>query len=116
MIQKAIRLSPQDQLMPAFLGDIAIGHFVAGRYKEAVDYGTKSRKGSLHGNWSWPFLVASYAHLGRTDEARAELTELLRHQRISRGGGGRFLLGVFGGDETLAERLADGLRKAGLKE
>jgi adenylate cyclase len=112
MIQKAIRLSPQDPLLPEFLADIAIGHFVAGRYEETVSNATRALRGRTQGNWGWPFLVASLAHLDRIEEARAELREMSRHFP-SLGDDPGVLVSVFGDNREIVKRVAVGLQKAG---
>ncbi len=42
--QNAIRLSPLDPLMAMFLGSIAVAHYTAGRYAEAIDYTTQAAR------------------------------------------------------------------------
>ena len=63
----------------------------------------------------WRFLMqaCSLGHLGRIDEARAQVSELLR-ARPSFPARGRFLIGCFIKPDDLRERVVEGLRKAGL--
>ena len=77
-LQQAIRLSPHDPLMAIMttqLGDVEIG---AGRpesalveYKKALDLGD-------HNYWIYANLAASYALLGKMDEAKPFVAETLR--------------------------------------
>jgi adenylate cyclase len=106
MIQKAIRLSPQDPTLPEFHADLAVGHFVAGRYPETVSYARQARRERAGGNWSWPFLVAGLAHLDQSEEAKGELREMRRHFEM------HAAQNVFA-DRTVVVRLIEGLQKAG---
>ena len=57
--------------------------------------------------------ACSLGHLGRIDEARAQVSELLR-AKPSFPARGRFLIGCFIKPDDLRERVVEGLRKAGL--
>ena len=63
----------------------------------------------------WRFLMqaCSLGHLGRIDEARAQVSELLR-AKPTFPARGRFLIGCFIKPDDLRERVVEGLRKAGL--
>jgi tetratricopeptide (TPR) repeat protein len=113
-LQKAMSLSPQDPMMWSYLGSMAMAHFAAGRYEQAVDWASRS----LQRKADWPLtlstLAASYAQLGRLDEARAAVGAL---RKLSPG----FSLAgleplLSGADPAFAERAIDGLRMAGLRE
>ena len=121
-IETAIRLSPHDPMMPVYLGAMALAHFAAERYEDAVDWTKRSVRASGGplvreaggGPLYWPLLASSYAHLGRLDDARASLEQLARHEPD---------YSVADAEQTFAaavpslvERYLDGLRKAGLKE
>ncbi|MDH3691482.1 MAG: adenylate/guanylate cyclase domain-containing protein [Gammaproteobacteria bacterium] len=108
MIEKAIRLSPQDPLMHEFLFNIGAAHFVAKRYEQAIDFG----KRSLHLNPGQPgahrLVTASLGYLGRTEEAKLALEELLHHlPQLSTDYFRTFL------PASVAQQYVDGLRKAG---
>jgi adenylate cyclase len=111
--ERTIRLSPRDPMNWLYFHDLATVHFNARRYEDAVEWERRSIQG-------WPrlaagraLLAASYAHLGRMDEARKEVEEVLRlqaeyslaHVRETRVAGPAYL-----------EHYLDGLRKAGLPE
>ena len=77
-VQQAIRLSPHDPFKTIWdtnLGDIEIG---AGRPEAAiVDY-RKSIDAGDHTYWNYANLAASYALLGKMDEAKPFVAETLR--------------------------------------
>jgi adenylate cyclase len=113
-LEKAMRLSPRDPFLFAFLSGVALAHFAAGRYEDAVDWARRSLRRRT--DWMDPHhvLAASYAHLGRLEEARTALEESLRLQP-------GFSLDTYermlsSADPDFTERYFDGLRKAGLKE
>jgi tetratricopeptide (TPR) repeat protein len=74
-VERAIRLSPRDPLLPHFLADLAVVHFGTGRFELAARCLEKSRRlaGLSPGNRA--LLAASYAWLGRP-EASAEIAAL----------------------------------------
>ncbi len=77
-VQQAIRLSPRDPLMTVFqtqLGDIEIG---AGRPEAAIVEYKKSLDAGDHNYWNYANLAASYALLGKMDEAKPFVAETLR--------------------------------------
>ena len=108
MIEKAMRLSPQDPMLNEYLFTIGSAQFMAGRYELAIDYARRSLDLRPDQPGSWRVLAAAYALLGRMDEAKDALGELMRltpnltEDRLK-----TFL----GGD--LVEKYVDGLRKAG---
>jgi tetratricopeptide (TPR) repeat protein len=113
-LEKAMRLSPHDPRTRDFYVAMALAHFVAGRYEEAVDWGQRSLQQSPDHLPSYTQLAASYAQLGRIEEARSALQKRLRVQpNLSLASMKRVLVGA---DPDFVERYLDGLRKAGLKE
>jgi TolB-like protein len=111
---RAMRLSPLDPQVPRLETAIASAHFVAGRYQDAVLYAEKSLRGEPNWAPATRIAAASYALLGRSDEALkamvrvhqvdpelrvSNLKERAPYQRI----------------EDIA-KLTEGLRKAGLAE
>jgi adenylate cyclase len=113
-LEKAMRLSPRDP--GSFVTFLFMGsaHFAAERYREAVDWYERAigQRADLYPPHMG--LAASYAHLGRLEEARVAFDSLLRLQpRISEP-----LVRIIhaSAEEGYLERMIDGLRKAGLKE
>jgi adenylate cyclase len=112
-LEKAMRLSPRDDHLFAFLSGVALAHFAAGRYDDAVDWAWRSLRRRT--DWIDPHhvLAASYAHLGQLEEARTAWEDALRLQP-------GFSLDTYelmlaSADPDFAERYLAGLRKAGLK-
>jgi adenylate cyclase len=110
-LRKALRLSPHDELAHFFLRHLALLHFIAERYQDAVEWAKRSLDLSPRQADCLRILAASYGNLGRSDEARAALdTALGLEPGISMI---RLRSGV---PRPYAERYLDGLRKAGLRE
>ncbi len=109
-----MRLSPQDPSMWMYLSSVASAHFAAERYAHAVDCAKRSLKRRRDWAPAYPVLAASYAHLGRSLEAKQVCDDMVRLRP------GWSLAAVkrrfSGSDSSFAERLTGGLRKAGLKE
>jgi adenylate cyclase len=77
-VQQAIRLSPRDPLitlMTTQLGDIEIG---SGHPEAAIIEYRKSLDAGDHSYWNYANLAASYALLGKMDEAKPYVAETLR--------------------------------------
>ena len=112
-LEDALRLNPTAPSRWALQLDLALAHFVAGHYEEAVHWnrrGLELRPDLARG---YVGLAASYAQLGELDEARAALAKALELDpefsldRLQ----WTFLSPV---DPDFVERVVDGLRKAGL--
>jgi TolB-like protein/Flp pilus assembly protein TadD len=111
-LELAIRLSPNDPQKPIFMGTIALAHYFAGRFTQAVDFATQSCK-LRPDYWSGRrVLCAGLAKSGRIDEARQQLATLQKeHHELSVVWMRKnFPLGT----AELLERYLDGLRAAGL--
>ncbi len=111
LIEKAMRLNPHYPLLYVFI----LGHsyHLMGRYEEAIAAYKKALTRNPNLSPAHQFLATIYSRLGREEEARAEVTEVLR---ISP----NFSLEVWRQrvpfkDPAELERYLDGLRKAGLK-
>jgi adenylate cyclase len=111
LIEKAIRLNPYSP--PFYRGDVLWRvHFVAGRYKEAVDALLQVTGVPYHSRYRK--LAATYPYLGRMEEARAAMVtfrELEPQASIE----------LYARTEPFKRkgdlgRYLDGLRKAGLPE
>jgi TolB-like protein/Flp pilus assembly protein TadD len=113
-LEKAIRLSPKDPVIHFFYYGLAVAHFAAERYEEAVAWSRKSLQ--IRGDYSLALatLAASLAHLGRKEQAHAAGEQFLRaFPGFSLSGLRLFLSSAA---PAFVERYIDGLRKAGLKE
>jgi len=113
-LDEATRLSPRDPFLAVWCMARGVGAFAAERYEEAVDWAKKSIEENPRFAGAYRVLTAACGQLGRIDEAKVALDELLRQMPgltvqatrqqvpLKRPGDlGRYL---------------DGLRKAGLPE
>jgi TolB-like protein len=111
-LETAIRLDPNDQ--DPFLHHLALAYFGVGRYADAVAALKRRIIRKPDTDISRALLAASYGHLERVEEAKAEWRELMRvnpdysleHRRKVQPYK----------DPADFERIVDGLRKAGLPE
>ena len=111
--QEAIRLSPLDPMTALCLGSIAVAHYTAGRYAEAVEYTTQATGLRPGFQGAHRLRCASLAQAGRIDEARAYLATVRHEQpRLSLD-----WIRTYVPYQTpeLIERFLDGMRKAGLE-
>lgn len=76
----AMRLSPLDPEMAFFLGGIAVAHYTAGRFAQAVQYTTEALRLRPGFQGAQRLKCASLAQAGRIDEARAFLAMLRGEQ------------------------------------
>ena len=110
----AIRLSPTDPLICRTLTGAAAASVLAGRYVQAVEFGEEARR--HFGGWgpTHRFLAAAYAQLGQNDDAKKALASLLKLEpKVTVSHLQSFL--PYRNQEQ-AERLWDGLRKAGMPD
>jgi TolB-like protein/Tfp pilus assembly protein PilF len=77
-IEMAMRLSPKDQWFHLFLFGMSMAHSVAGRYEESLHWAQQSLQLNTGFMATYLVLAASYATLGRLDEAQTTVHELLR--------------------------------------
>jgi TolB-like protein/Flp pilus assembly protein TadD len=112
--EDAIRLSPLDPEMAMFLGGIAVAHYTAGRYVEAVrcSYELLRLRPGFQG--AQRLRCASLAQTGRIDEARSFLA-LIRHEQPQLSIDW-IRASVPYQTPELMERFLEGMRKAGLDE
>jgi adenylate cyclase len=111
--EKAIRLSPRDSLRWFYFFTLGSVHFQARRYGDAVEWARRSIRGNPRFPYSRAYLAASFAYLGRGDEARAAVEELLR---VQPGFSLTFVRENSVGASPALGHFLDGLRKAGLPE
>ena len=108
-LQQAIRLSPHDPLMTIMttqFGDIEIG---SGRPEAAIIEYRKSLDAGDHTYWNYANLAASYALLGKMDEAKPYVAETLRVNPS-------FTIKWFREHAEDIPKRTEGLRKAGFAE
>jgi tetratricopeptide (TPR) repeat protein len=112
--EAAIRLSPLDPEMALFLGAIAVAHYAAGRYAEAIERSLEAQRLRPAFQGSRRLLCASLAEAGRIDEARSLLATIRREQpQLSLAW---IRANVPYQTLELMERYLEGFRKAGLGE
>ncbi|TRC93069.1 tetratricopeptide repeat protein [Mesorhizobium sp. WSM4303] len=110
----AIRMSPVDPLMFDMQNAVAVAHLFAGRFEEASSWAERSLREKPDYLGSLRYAAASYAYVGRTEDAQKVVSRMLAldpGQRISN------LADVMPTSRPAdMALLAEGLRKAGLPE
>jgi adenylate cyclase len=111
LVEKAMRLNPR---YPAsYLNSLGVAHRMMGRYEEAIDALKKAIIRIPNLLPARTQLAAAYSELGREEEARAEVAEVLRLNPYFSIEGLRQRVPYK--DPAELERYLDALRKAGLK-
>lgn len=112
-IEKGIRLSPSDPRLFIWLSGLAAAHYQLSQYSQAVEIGRRSW--ALNRNYitGLTYVVAGFAQLGQTEEARASLSFL--KERDPTLSALRTTLRLYK-DRACADHLLEGLRKAGVPE
>jgi tetratricopeptide (TPR) repeat protein len=111
--ERALRLSPFDPWAFAAFHAVMLGHFLRGRYEEAVTAAYKAVQSNPAHSISYMLLAAPLAKLGRLEESKAAAARVLELQptfRYSR---------QFAGVDcapALAAALGEALRSFGLPE
>lgn len=113
-LTRALRLSPLDPLMPRWLNMIGLAHFTAGRYDEALSWGTRALRDQPEFLAALRLVAASSACIGLMNEARAVMARHLQldpAMHLSK-------LRQFNPTRNPADfaRFAGALRKAGMPE
>jgi TolB-like protein/Flp pilus assembly protein TadD len=112
--EDAIRLSPLEPEMAMMLGGIAVAHYLAGRYAEAVRYSEELLRLRPGFQGAQRMRCASLAQTGKLDEARKYLAAVrLEQPQLSLDW---IRASVPYQTPELMERFLDGMRKAGLTE
>lgn len=108
----AIRLSPRDAFLAGFRAQRALALFDLERYEESVEWANRASRSPHPRYWSFVYLAAALTKLGREDEARAAIDDVMaRAPHFSLD----FLRGWWGDSgERTRNPLFDALRKAGL--
>jgi adenylate cyclase len=112
--EKGIRLSPSGPMIFLSFWAAAAAEFSGRRYEEAVEWARRAVRSNPKWLFGWTILAASYAQLGRADEARRAGEELSRLAPALSIAAMMQTLGA--ADPDYRDRVIDGLRKAGLKE
>jgi adenylate cyclase len=113
-IERARRLSPFDPYTFLYALYIALAHFAARRFEQAIEWADRALHEQPRMVATIRTKIAANAHLGRLDEARAELSRLLAIDPKLTIAGYR-AYAHFAAPEVL-ELLVTGLRLAGLPE
>jgi TolB-like protein/cytochrome c-type biogenesis protein CcmH/NrfG len=112
LIKKAMRLDPH--FPPNYLIYLGHAYFAMGKYKEAI----LAMKRSLTGNPDFLHphrtLAVIFSELGRTEEAQAEVAEILRINPRASLKSQRERMAF--NDQAVSEQYLESLRKAGLPE
>ena len=90
---------------------ISLGHFGAGRYEKSVEWEQRALQRTPDYWISLGTLTSSYAHLGRTEEARSTLEKMLRANPDYSEDGFRMIFAI--ADTDYVNRWLGGIRKAG---
>ncbi len=110
--KKAMRLDPYYPAQHLWL--LGLAQFCVGQLEEAATSFERARKRNP-GLAAWP-LTATYAHLGREQEAKGVLAEYMKMRRVSKPPTVKEVLKYFPfKDPKDTDRFAEGLRKAGLE-
>ena len=113
--EAACRMNPLDSKRPAIatLSTLSCAHYFARRFEEAIQAGKRALTFAPQANIARKYVAASLAHLGRIDEARAEIAELIKYQPSAS-------LALFRRRQFrhkwMHEMNFEDLRKAGLRE
>ena len=108
---RALRLSPFDQLDYLSCNALAIGHFLRARYEEAVNAARRAVQSKPSFSVSHSLLAAPLAKLGRIEEAKAVAMEVMALQPSFSSAGFCTALAL---PTALAEPLIKAWREAGL--
>ena len=112
--EEAIRLSPFDPMMALFLGNIAVSHYLAGRYAESQHFASEAARVRPGFYGALRLRCASLAKMGRVAEARSLLATVLTAQpQLSLAW---IRTNVPYQTPELMERFLEGMRMAGLSE
>jgi TolB-like protein len=113
-LARAMRLSPLDPLMVGMLHTTGVGHFLSGRYEEALSWVGKALAEQPDYLPSLRIAAASYGLLGRADDAGAAVARLRQADPSIRIANLKDY-SLISRPEDFA-KYAEGLRKAGLQE
>ncbi|WP_046868554.1 adenylate/guanylate cyclase domain-containing protein [Microvirga massiliensis] len=110
---RAMRLSPLDPMHFNALVGIGAAHFDKGQYDESARWIEQALRERPDATWTYRPLAAAYAQAGRLEEAKQTMARFLQAypgMTVSRA----VAAVPYGG--SMGERIAEGLRRAGLPE
>jgi len=113
-VTRALRLSPLDSHRGSMFAAMAAAHFLAGSYDDALAWAERATRERRGFSFSGVLIAASAALAGNADRAREALDEL-RSTHPNMSVSKQSLSFPFRRPQDI-ERLAEGLRKAGLPE
>ena len=112
-IDHAMRLSPRDIWTTGFLTDRAFVLFALERYEESLEWAQRARLSPNPRTMTFAILAAVLSQLGRQEEARSAVDDLMEHApSVSCT---KYRRNLFGTPDVMA-RLVDTLGEAGLPE
>jgi adenylate cyclase len=111
---EALRLSPRDQSIFLWLYLKGFALFVAGGYQDAVDWAEKSLRENANVPGAYRLRAASLSELGRMDEAKAALADLLRVSPDATVAATRAQVPLKRAEDL--ERYVGALKRAGLRD
>jgi TolB-like protein/Flp pilus assembly protein TadD len=114
LLERAQRLNPRDPKGWLIAATTALAHFGDGRYEEAISFNSRALRLNPRYAASLRVLAASHALVGQTDRAGELIQQLLAIDPQISISGLRPRLGFM--RDSLWNRLAEGLRLAGMPE
>jgi adenylate cyclase len=114
LVERAMRLSPNDPRLFIWLPALAAAHYQLHHYERAIEIGRRSW--TLNRNWptGLTYVVAGLAQLGRMEDARAALDIYKALRRTDLAGWERLARRLFK-DPAAVDHVLDGLRRAGFE-
>lgn len=112
-IDDAMRLCSRDKSLTEMLIHRAFLLFDLGRYEEALEWARRARHGAEPRSMTFALLAATSTRLGRREEARAAIDDLLAHAPGM--SCAKYRKDAFGAPKVM-QRFADALREAGLPD
>jgi tetratricopeptide (TPR) repeat protein len=111
--KRAMRIDPNYR-DPDYFWVSGMAYFTMGKLEEALTFFKKAYRQNPEERWYAFPLAATYAHLGREQEARDTITESTKGTYRSRALSSYMVYLPFK-DREIANRIADGLLKAGME-
>ena len=90
-IETAIRISPNDVVLPVWLALLSTGHYLARNYEKAAEVASLAVQRGPSYPLGWRCLANALGQLGRLDEAREALEQFLARMPGFTRAGGAFL-------------------------